>query len=41
MSPKLALVGLGVVPPVAIMAIVYGRYVRKLSKTVQVSLNKI
>jgi len=38
MSPQLALVGLSIVPPVAGMAIVYGRYVRNISKQVQDSL---
>ena len=37
-SPKLALVGLTIVPPVAAMGIVYGRFVRKISKDVQNSL---
>ena len=43
MSPQLALVGLSIVPPVAGMAIVYGRYVRNISKQVQViyKCNKI
>lgn len=36
MSPQLALVGLSIVPPVAGLAIVYGRYVRGISKKVQV-----
>ncbi|XP_021935969.1 ATP-binding cassette sub-family B member 10, mitochondrial isoform X2 [Zootermopsis nevadensis] len=38
MSPQLALVGLSVVPPLAGMAVVYGRFVRKISKSVQDSL---
>lgn len=37
-SPKLAVVGLSIVPPVAGMAIMYGRYVRKITKSVQDSL---
>ncbi|XP_014219848.1 ATP-binding cassette sub-family B member 10, mitochondrial [Copidosoma floridanum] len=37
-SPQLALVGLSVVPPVAGMAILYGRFVKKISKDVQNSL---
>lgn len=37
MSPQLALVGLTVVPPIAGIAILYGRYVRKITKNVQVS----
>lgn len=36
MSPELAAVGLAVVPPVAAMAVVYGRFVRKITKEVQV-----
>ncbi|XP_025835242.1 ATP-binding cassette sub-family B member 10, mitochondrial [Agrilus planipennis] len=35
MSPKLALVSLTVVPPVAVIAIIYGRYVRNITKEVQ------
>lgn len=38
MSPKLALVGLAIVPPVAGIAVLYGRYVRKISKEVQDAL---
>ncbi|XP_063217345.1 ATP-binding cassette sub-family B member 10, mitochondrial-like [Bacillus rossius redtenbacheri] len=38
LSPRLALVGLAVVPPVAGMAIFYGRYVRAITKSVQDSL---
>jgi ATP-binding cassette subfamily B (MDR/TAP) protein 10 len=37
-SPQLAVVGLSIVPPVAAMAIVYGRYVRRITKQVQDSL---
>ena len=37
-SPKLALIGLGIVPPVAIMSRIYGRYVRGITKAVQDSL---
>ena len=37
-SPQLALVGLSIVPPVAGMAILYGRFVKKISKDVQNSL---
>lgn len=37
MSPQLALVGLTVVPPIAGIAILYGRFVRKITKNVQVS----
>jgi len=36
MSPQLALVGLAIVPPVAGMAVIYGRFVRKITKSVQV-----
>ncbi|KAF7282438.1 hypothetical protein GWI33_002668 [Rhynchophorus ferrugineus] len=38
MSPKLALVGLAVVPPVAGLAVVYGKYVRGISRKLQDSL---
>lgn len=38
MSPQLALVGLAIVPPVAGMAVIYGRFVRKITKSVQDSL---
>ncbi|XP_001604666.5 ATP-binding cassette sub-family B member 10, mitochondrial [Nasonia vitripennis] len=37
-SPQLALVGLAIVPPVAAMGILYGRFVKKISKDVQNSL---
>ncbi|CAG7786584.1 unnamed protein product, partial [Allacma fusca] len=37
-STELAVVGLSIVPPVAAMAIMYGRYVRKITKQVQDSL---
>ncbi|RUS91673.1 hypothetical protein EGW08_000499 [Elysia chlorotica] len=37
-SSKLALVSLGIVPPVAIGSIIYGRYLRKITKQVQDSL---
>lgn len=36
MSPQLATVGLSVVPPVAALAIIYGRFVRKITVQVQV-----
>lgn len=36
MSPQLALVSLAVVPPVAAMAIAYGRFVRRITQQVQV-----
>lgn len=35
MSYELAFVGLAIVPPVAALAVLYGRYVRKISKNVQ------
>ncbi|XP_057654143.1 ATP-binding cassette sub-family B member 10, mitochondrial [Diorhabda carinulata] len=38
MSAKLALVGLSIVPPVAIVAVWYGRFVRNISRQVQDSL---
>ncbi|CAL8111742.1 unnamed protein product [Orchesella dallaii] len=37
-SPQLAVVGLSIVPPVAGLAVVYGRYVRKITQKVQDSL---
>lgn len=37
-SPKLTIVALSVVPPVFIVAIAYGRYIRRISKKVQDSL---
>lgn len=36
MSPSLALVSLTVVPPIVGVAIIYGRFVRKITKAVQV-----
>lgn len=39
MSTKLAVVGLSIVPPVALLAIAYGRYVRKITQSVQVCLS--
>ena len=38
MSPQLALVGLMIIPPVACLAVVYGKFVRKITKQVQDSL---
>uniref|UniRef100_A0A0U9HVI2 ATP-binding cassette sub-family B member 10, mitochondrial n=1 Tax=Chrysomela populi TaxID=154003 RepID=A0A0U9HVI2_CHRPP len=38
MSPELALVGLAIVPPVAGIAVIYGRFVRNISRKVQDSL---
>lgn len=38
MSPKLALVGLTVVPPLVLVAVCYGRFVRNVSKKLQDSL---
>lgn len=38
MSPELALVGLAIVPPIAGAAVVYGRFVRKITREVQDSL---
>ncbi|KAK4887002.1 hypothetical protein RN001_003273 [Aquatica leii] len=38
MSPELAFVGLAVVPPVAILAVIYGRFVRQITKSVQDTL---
>lgn len=41
MSTELAFVGLSVVPPLAGIAIVYGRFVRNISKQVQDSLASV
>ena len=38
MSPKLAVVALSIVPPVALLSRVYGRYVQGITKQVQDSL---
>ena len=38
MSVKLTLFSLGVVPPVAVMSVVYGRYMRSITRQVQDSL---
>ncbi|XP_008192744.1 ATP-binding cassette sub-family B member 10, mitochondrial isoform X2 [Tribolium castaneum] len=38
MSAELALVGLAIVPPVAIIAVIYGRFLRGISRKVQDSL---
>lgn len=38
MSTELALVGLAIVPPVAGCAVIYGRFVRKITKQLQDSL---
>lgn len=38
MSPELALVGLSTVPPVVGMAIMYGRFIKKISRQVQDSI---
>ena len=38
MSPKLASIVLGIVPPVAIAIIMYGRYLRNITKRTQDSL---
>ncbi|KAJ8308440.1 hypothetical protein KUTeg_013314 [Tegillarca granosa] len=37
-SPKLAAITMLIVPPVAILSIIYGRYLRKLTKNIQDSL---
>lgn len=41
MSPQLALVGLAIVPPVAGAAVIYGRFVRKITTKVQDSLAEV
>ena len=38
-SPQLALIMLSIVPPVAAGAVVYGRFVRKISKQTQDALS--
>ncbi|XP_071441482.1 ATP-binding cassette sub-family B member 10, mitochondrial [Hetaerina americana] len=38
LSPQLALVGLSIVPPMAGLAVVYGRFVKNITKSVQDSL---
>ncbi|XP_031341751.1 ATP-binding cassette sub-family B member 10, mitochondrial isoform X2 [Photinus pyralis] len=38
MSPELALVGLAIVPPVAVLAVIYGRFVRRITTNVQDTL---
>lgn len=38
MSTELALVGLAIVPPIAVAAVIYGRFVRKITKQVQDAL---
>ena len=38
MSPKLASIVLGIVPPVAVAIVIYGRYLRKITKKTQDSL---
>lgn len=37
-SPQLTGIALGIVPPIAALSIVYGRYVRKITAKVQDSL---
>jgi hypothetical protein len=37
-SPKLASIVLGIVPPVAALSVVYGRYLRGITKNVRDSL---
>ncbi|XP_053983168.1 ATP-binding cassette sub-family B member 10, mitochondrial [Hylaeus volcanicus] len=37
-SPKLAILGLGVVPPIAGLAVIYGRHLKKISMDIQNSL---
>ena len=39
-SPKLASIVLGIVPPIAIAIVVYGRYLRNITKQTQDSLAK-
>lgn len=35
MSPSLALIGLCIVPPVSILAVIYGRFVRNITRELQ------
>ncbi|XP_064621252.1 ATP-binding cassette sub-family B member 10, mitochondrial-like [Lineus longissimus] len=37
-SPKLTLVALGIVPPIAVVSIIYGRFLKKITKNLQDSL---
>ncbi|KAJ1674369.1 ATP-binding cassette permease mdl1 [Spiromyces aspiralis] len=41
MSPKLTMVMMSIVPPIAIYAVIYGRYIKKLSNKTQESLGDI
>jgi len=38
MSPKLAMIALSIVPPIALVSRYYGRYVQKITRAVQDSL---
>jgi len=38
MSPKLSVIALSIVPPIALLSRVYGRYVQNITKQVQDSL---
>lgn len=40
MSPSLALLSLVVIPPVGVVGVLYGRYVKKRQKEVQAALGK-
>ncbi|KAJ1921718.1 ATP-binding cassette permease mdl1 [Mycoemilia scoparia] len=41
MSPKLTMVMMGIIPPIAIYAIIYGRLVKRISKKTQESLGEL
>jgi len=38
MSPKLSVIALSIVPPIALLSRIYGRYVQNITKQVQDSL---
>lgn len=40
-SPQLALVGLATVPPITLLAVYYGRFIKKISKDVQTGLAQL
>jgi hypothetical protein len=40
MSPELALLSLAVIPPVAVVGVLYGRYAKRRQKMVQAALGK-
>jgi ATP-binding cassette, subfamily B (MDR/TAP), member 10 len=40
MSPSLALLSVAVIPPVAVVGMLYGKYVKRRQKAVQAALGK-